>query len=302
MTRWLRRLVLVFTGWRLFGPILPPAFPPGQSHPWPIPGRTIFAGDREYFVREAGHPSSPPVVLIHGLGGSSITEFYKVGKLLADRYSVVMIDHRSHGLSPKVAQRFEVEDVAEDVAAVMSTLGLGAANVVGYSMGGTIVQALARHHPGLVRKLALVAAFPAHPPTYRWPRVAGVWLIRAWERATGIGSPEARSAYLLAVGAVDPRYARWLWEETHRRDPEAGAASSFALLRFDSRSWVGSIDRPALVVIPGRDQLVPTKWQYDLAARLADPRVVEIAGARHEVPWTHPDEVVDALVEFFDKD
>lgn len=300
--RWLRRLVGFFVGWRLFGPILAPSFRTGQSHPWPIPGRSVFAGSHEYFVREAGHPSAPTVVLIHGLGGSSITEWYKVGKLLAERYRVVMIDHRSHGLSPKVTQRFEVEDVADDVAAVMGTLDLPASYVVGYSMGGTIAQALAHHHAGLVSKLALVATFPVHPSAFRWPRVVGVWLIRAWERASGIGSPEARSAYLLAVGAVDRRHARWLWEETHRRDPEAGAASSFALLRFDSRRWLGTIDRPSLVVIPGRDQIVPTRWQYDLAARLPDARVVEIAGGHHELPWTHPEELADALVEFFEKD
>lgn len=300
--KWLRRLVVFFAGWRLFGPIFAPSFRTGQSHPWPIPGRTVFAGSHEYFIREAGHPSAPPVVLIHGLGGSSITEWYKVGKLLAERYRVIMVDHRSHGLSPKVTQRFEVGDVADDVAAVMGTLGLPACAVAGYSMGGTIVQALAHHHPALVRKVALVATFAVHPTAFRWPRMVGVWLIRGWERATGIGSPEARAAYLLAVGAVDRRYSRWLWEETHRRDPEAGAASSFALLRFDSRAWIGSIAQPALVVIPSRDQLVPVRWQYDLAARLADARVVEIEGAHHEVPWTHPEQVADALIEFFEKD
>jgi pimeloyl-ACP methyl ester carboxylesterase len=115
---------------------------------------------------------------------------------------------------------------------------------------------------------------------------------------TGLGTAEVRWAYLALTGAVDRRHWRWMWEETHRRDPESGAAATFAMLRFDSRPWLGMITQPALVVIPTRDQLVPPPWQYDLASRLRDVTVVEVNGARHELPWTHADRLVKALDEF----
>ena len=59
-----------------------------------------------------------------------------------------------------------------------------------------------------------------------------------------------------------------------------------------------AIAQPSLVVIPTRDQLVPALWQYDLASRLANAAVVEVDGARHELPWTHADQLVKALDEF----
>ena len=101
-----------------------------------------------------------------------------------------------------------------------------------------------------------------------------------------------------ATGAVEERHGRWLWEETHRRDVEAGAQASLALFRFDSRSWIGRVEAPALVIIPTKDQLVPPSWQYDLAASLTDPVLVELPGIRHEAPWTVPERITDEIAYF----
>jgi len=292
------RSLIVLMAWRVFGPIVTPRWKPGQTHPWRIPGRTVFVGDREYLVRQTGREGGPDLVLVHGLGGSSLAEWFKVGPMLAERFRLTIVDHRSHGLSPKTTERFEIEEVADDVAAVLNEAGVSTADVVGYSMGGTIAQALAHRHPNLVRRLVLIATFTHHPGWWRPVRVLGTIVIRAWERVTGMGSAEVRAAYLLAVKAVDSRHARWLWEETHRRDPEAGAAASLALLRFDSRGWITRLRQPSLVVIPSRDQLVPVSWQYAMAAALPGARVVEVSGARHEVPLTHPCEIAQSVESF----
>lgn len=281
---------------RLFGPILSPEFKPGQEHPWRIPGRTVFVGDSEFLVREAGDPNDPPVLLIHGLAGSSLAEWYQVGRILEDDHRVVLVDNRSHGLSPQSRQRYEVDDEADDIAGILDALGIGRVAVVGYSLGGTIAQALAHRHPARVRQLVLVATFSHHPLPMRLVRIAGLLLTRAWERVSGAGTPEVRSLYLLATKAVDPKHGRWLWEETHRRDPDAGAQAAFAMLRFDSRDWIGRLDVPTTVVIPTRDQLVPTAWQYQLAADLRNAKVVEVEGGRHELPWTHS-ELIAGLID-----
>lgn len=295
---WLFRLTVA---WRLFGPIVTPRWRPPQEHPWRIPGRTVFVGDREFMVRRCGPVDAPDLVLVHGLGGASLAEWFKVGPRLAERFRLTIVDHRSHGLSPKTTDRFEIEDLADDLAAVLAQVGVEKAAVVGYSMGGTIVQALAHRHPHLVERMVLVATFARHPGWWRPVRVAGIWIIRTWERITGVGSPEVRALYLLLAGAVDRRHARWLWEETHRRDSEAGSAASFSLLRFDSSDWIGKVRQPALVVIPLKDQLVPVRWQYDLAAAIPAAGVLELPGARHEAPFTHPEPLVDAIIEFVEK-
>jgi len=296
----LRRFFGLWLLWRLFGPTLRPRFQPPQEHPWRLPGRTVYVGDEEFLVREAGPDEGEPVLLIHGLGGSSISEWYQVAPKLATERRVIMADHRSHGLSPVVSERFEVEDLADDIVGVLDALGLGRVAVVGYSMGGAVAQTIANRHPGRVSKLVLIAAFAAHTGPVGWLRRIGALVTRAWERLTGTGTPEVRSTYLLKVGAVQRKHARWLWEETHRRNPDAGAEASLALLRFDSSEWVGRLEVETLVVIPTRDQLVPPRWQYDLAGLIPEARVVEIPDARHEVVWTHPDRVADAISSFLD--
>lgn len=300
--KWLRRGLMVAVLWRLLGPVVPPRFRVPQEHPWRVPARTLFVGERELSVREAGPVGAPVIVLIHGLAGSSLAEWYKVAPLLADRFRLVMVDHRSHGLSPLERGRFEVTDEADDLAAVIDELDVEPVGIVGYSMGGAIALALAARHPSLVHRLALVATMAYHPKAWRIGRVAGALVTRAWERLTGTGTPEVRAGYLLAVGAVERKHALWLWEETHRRDPDAGAAASFALLRFDARPWLDRIDVPTLVVIPTRDQLVPVKWQYDLLSRIKRARVAQIEGARHELPWSHAEQLADLLIEFFEKE
>lgn len=296
--RWILRMFLFFVAWRAFGPIISPRFKPPQRHPWRVPGRTVFVGDDEFLVRQIGPDDGEPLLLIHGLSGSSLAEWYRVGPALAENYRVIMVDHRSHGLSALARGRFEVENLADDVAGVLDELGVGQVTVLGYSMGGTIAQALAHRHPNRVKNLILMATFTHTPQPDRALRTFGALLIRAWERLTGFGVPETRSGYLLATRAVEESHARWLWEETHRRDVDAGAQASLALLRFDSRPWIGRLPHSTLLFIPTRDQLVPVPWQYDLAASLKTPVVVEIAGARHEIPWTHPEMLVKEITTF----
>jgi pimeloyl-ACP methyl ester carboxylesterase len=73
-----------------------------------------------------------------------------------------------------------------------------------------------------------------------------------------------------------------------------------AIMRFDSRSWVGRIDVPVLVVIPTEDQLVDPSSQRELADLLGDPMIIEVVGARHEAVLTHPDDIVKAIESFLE--
>jgi pimeloyl-ACP methyl ester carboxylesterase len=126
----------------------------------------------------------------------------------------------------------------------------------------------------------------------------GALVTRAWERLTGVGTPEVRSGYLLATGAVRPEHARWLWEETHRRNPEAGAQATLAAIRFDSSAWAGRLEVPTLVLIPERDMIVPVAAQRRLAESIPGAKVVEIPEAHHEVVWTHPERVASEIDSF----
>lgn len=296
--KWLKWLFGAALLWRIFGPRLQPSFRPPQEHPLRVPGRTVFVGDDEFLVREMGPEGGVPILLVHGLAGASLTEWHQVAPKLATDRRVILVDHRGHGLSARGDTRFEVDDDADDFAGVLDEMGIGQVDVVGYSMGGLIAQAFAHRHPGRVRRLVLMATFASHSEGYRWARRVGAVFARGWERLTGVGTPEVRSGYLIAREAVRPEHARWMWRETQRRDVESGAQATFALLRFDSREWVGKLAVDTMVMVPTSDFLVPPSWQYELAGMIPGSKLVEIAGAGHEMVWTHADRVADEIRGF----
>lgn len=298
MIRLLAKAVFVGLLVRALAPVVSPRFSQPQEHPWRIPGRTVFVGDSEFLVREAGPVDGPPLLLIHGLAGSSLGEWYRVAPLLARRFRVILVDHRSHGLSVLSRGPYEISDVADDVAGVLDQIGVDSAHVVGYSLGGTVAQEFAYRYPGRTRKLVLVATMSYHPQPMRAARAVGSVILRGFERLSGIGTADVRAGYLLATRAVSPEHGRWLWEETHRRDVDAGAQATLALVRFDSSEWLGRIDTETLVVIPLKDQLVPVPWQYEMASMMRNVTVAEVADARHELPWVNPNRLVTEIESF----
>jgi 3-oxoadipate enol-lactonase len=294
----MKKLLAALIVFRLFAPVVSPRFRDPQVHPWPVEGRTVFVGDREFVIRQAGPSDGDDIVLIHGLGGSALAEWYEVGPLLAEHHRVTLVEYRNHGMAPLFTGRYEVSDLADDVAAVLTATGVTEAAIVGYSMGGTVAQELAHRHPKLTSRMVLIGTFATHPGSWRAARQVGTYVVRAWERMMGVGTPEVRAGYLILTGAVAPQHARWMWEETHRRNIDGGAAASLALMRFDATGWIGTLDVPALVIVATRDQLVPPSWQYTLGSLIPGARIVDVNGGRHELPWTHADRLAAEIEAF----
>jgi 3-oxoadipate enol-lactonase len=128
--------------------------------PWLPEGRTLLAPGRgELFYRRHQHPDpdAPTVLLLHGWTASGDLQFFTVYEALAARCSFITIDHRGHGRGLRSDHRFELDDVADDAAALIESLGVGPVIAVGYSMGGPVAMLLARRHPQLVRALVVQA-------------------------------------------------------------------------------------------------------------------------------------------------
>jgi 3-oxoadipate enol-lactonase len=293
-----RLIKLAALGWlgrRLLGRDVSPRRRGRQERPLRLPGRTVFVGDTEVFVRESGQGDGPVVILLHGLGLDSMLAWYRLIPLLEDRYRIVAVDLHGAGKTDRGRDEFEIADMADEVAGAVHEVGVARATVVGYSMGGAVAQELAHRYPLLVERLVLVATMAAHPTGWRWARTIIGILGRAMERVSKVEVSWVWYRYLLGVGAVDESGARWLWETRMNRDPDLLYRSLFSLLRFDSRSWLGQIETPATVVVPSKDQLVLPAWQRAMGGLLkADVR--EVPGARHELPMTHPEALAAAIL------
>ena len=89
--------------------------------------------------------TGPPVVLVHGITESSGT-WDPIAERLALSHAVVTLDLRGHGASPAQAP-YDLATLAGDVAAVITTAGVEHPHVVGHSLGGAVVSALAGAFP-----------------------------------------------------------------------------------------------------------------------------------------------------------
>jgi 3-oxoadipate enol-lactonase len=268
--------------------------------PWLPEGRTLVVQGRgELFYRFFQHPdpAAPIAFLLHGWTASGDLQFFTAYEALAERFSFITFDYRGHGRGLRLAGRFELEDVADDAAALLRALELPPVIAVGYSMGGPVAMLLARRHPELVRAIVMEAT------ELVW--CSSVLDRIQWKTARVIGPLLRSFAYqrwlthgirrLLGKGHRLQPFVPWLSGEMRRNDPVSIVQAGQALSRYDARPWVGELRLPAASLITTRDRLVKPRKQRALAEALgAEVREVE---GDHISAWEHPDEFAAATVE-----
>ena len=103
------------------------------------------------------HGRGEPLLLLHG-GLGSINMFEPDLAALAKSRRVIAVDLHGHGRTELGERPISLVDMGDDLAVILKSLGVGQADVLGYSMGGGVGFRLAVQHPAMVRRLALVSA------------------------------------------------------------------------------------------------------------------------------------------------
>ncbi|MDQ3781781.1 MAG: alpha/beta hydrolase [Actinomycetota bacterium] len=295
----LRRLLGLGLGgwalWRMFGPDPSPRLTGPQVRPLRVPGRTVFVGDSEFFIREAGPADAAPILLIHGWSFDGEMTYVRVIDPLAATRRVLVPDLRNHGKSDWIRGGYEIADLADEVAGILYAVDTPPVTVMGYSLGGMVAQELARRHPGLVKQLVLAATAARPVPVRRLAARTSFWLGSGLGHISSIETTRITEGLLRRKQGIDPAEARWLDHALRRRDPHLYFQAGSAAWRFDSRGWVGGLRIPTVVVVNTRDWVVPTAAQRELAELTKAAEVIEV-DAGHESILTRPDVYVDLLV------
>lgn len=285
-----------WAGWRMFGPDGTRSYPPPQTRPIRVPGRSVFVGDAEFFVREAGPVSAATIVLIHGWAFDGEMTYFRIIEPLAEERRVVVPDMRNHGKSDWIRGGYDVVDLADEVAGILDAIDVTGATVVGYSLGGLVAQMLAARHPALVSQLVLAATAARPVPSRRLLTRLSFWLGAGLAHVSTVEATRITATVLRRVDAIEAAHERWLEQALRRRDPSLYFQAGAAAWRFDSRAWIGSLRIPITVVVPTGDWLIPPAAQRELAL-MAGAQVVELPGAGHESIMTHQDEYVKLLLQ-----
>ena len=231
----------------------------------PVPPRSGYAqvnGLRMYY--ELHGNGGMPLVLIHG-GGSTIgTNFGRVLPLLSRTRRVIAVEVQAHGHTRDIDRPFTFEQDADDVAALLDSLHVPKANVLGFSNGGTTALQIAIRHPEKVNRLVIASS------NYRRDGMQeGFW--NSMEQGTFADMPQPyKDAYLKINPSQEGVHAM------HDRD----AKRMLAFKDIPDESIKG-IQSPALVVDGDRD-VVRVEHAAALSRLLPRARLAILPGSHGE--------------------
>lgn len=246
-----------------------PTYPPLPPFELP-PARTVAVPGRgEFFVRDSGLDASaansgPPVLLLHGwMVTADLNWCAAYGPLAEAGYRVLALDHRGHGRGIRPMVPFRLADCAADAAAVLRALDAAPAIIVGYSMGGTIAQLMARDHRDVATGLVLSGTCQH----FQDPETRRVWkLMGLMGFMLGLAPRRFYRAGFKRSGIRPNEQTAWILSELMRHQSRDVAEAGRELGRFDSRPWLASMARlPTAMVLTGRDTAVSPDKQRELA-------------------------------------
>jgi pimeloyl-ACP methyl ester carboxylesterase len=251
--------------------------------------------------------SGSPLLLVAGTGypGSTwrLPEFVDA---LARHHTVVTFDHRGTGDTPADDGELSTRAFAADACALLRSLDLGPAHVVGHSMGGRVGQWMALDAPELVRSLILAASGPGGAGNPDQPAGLPLGAMTAMIEHGYRGYMETHieaTFFTPEFAATDPERVRWLvdafWE--HRPSVRDYLQHMSARQNHDTSARLGDIAVPTLVLVGDRDvRKGPTGSHVDqsrfLHAGIPGSTLQLLPGLSHGMFWQAPQVVVDALV------
>jgi pimeloyl-ACP methyl ester carboxylesterase len=283
-----------------------------------MPRATVNELELEY--ETFGDPKAPPLLLVMGLAYQMIEWDERICRLLAEQgFWVVRFDNRDVGLSTKLDDLglpdllaalagnpipvYTLDDMAEDAAGLLDELGIGAAHVVGASMGGMIAQLIAIHHPDRVLSLTSIMSTVGGPSVVEPDADVRLALFTPPGRTreeridhsialrrliNGPGLPfDGDDARRRATRAIDRSF-----------HPDGALRQAIAIAAAPDRaSRLRELRMPALVIHGEDDPLVPADNGRQTAAALPGARLMMIPRMGHNLPERVWPDVLDALLE-----
>jgi 3-oxoadipate enol-lactonase len=246
--------------------------------------------------------SGPGLVLVHGTGGNSETNWSQVVGHLTEHRTVVRPDYSGSGETIDNGRPLTVAALAAQVVAAAEQAGAAPFDLVGFSLGAAVATYIAVEYPDFVRSVVLLAGFLSSTDA-RQTMQFELWrdLIHTDRRAmagfiliTGF-SPNflSRLGHAGISEAVSEIIANNNWE---------GMARQVELdLTIDVRDQAQHIAKPTLVIGCLHDHMVPSAHARELATLISGARYAEMTTC-HLAPLEAPDEFARLVLDFLADD
>jgi pimeloyl-ACP methyl ester carboxylesterase len=285
---------------------------------------TVLAPDGVALHAEINGPDTAPVTIVFCHGYSTNQDCWHFQRRDLAGHRLVFWDQRDHGRSGRsAAGSASIDQLGADLKAVIDAAapGPGPVILVGHSMGGMTIMALAEQHPGMFRaKVAgavlistaargLEAGSHWLPPPVR-PLVRralpGVLNGVAMGNRGGLVERGRRASADLAFlatrligfgdGEVSPATVAFVEQMIRDTPIEVVARFCQALLSCDMRGSLPALGRvPVVVMVGEKDRLLPPGLGIELAAGIPGAQLIWVAGAGHALILERPDLVNEAI-------
>jgi pimeloyl-ACP methyl ester carboxylesterase len=268
---------------------------------------------------EFGNPSDPALLLIMGFTAQMTAWDEEFCRQLAGRgFRVIRFDNRDCGLTTKIESgpqpdigaamsgdpssiSYTLEDMADDAAGLLDTLGIPAAHIVGASMGGFIAQTFAIRHPGKTLSLCSIMSSTGDrnvgQPT---PEAMGALMQpppqsrdEALERGVAVSKVIGSPGFPFDEAKVRERSGR---AYDRMFCPEGNARQLVAIMAQQDRTEaLGALDVPALVIHGAADPLVQPSGGEATAKAIPGAELLMVEGMAHDLPEGAWPQVLDAI-------
>jgi len=256
-------------------------------------------------VVDAGPRDAPALVLVHGWSQHHLSWSKQLAGPLAQRFRVVAFDLRGHGASdkPEAPEAYQTSRLwAEDVAAVITSLALARPVLVGWSMGGWVVQDYLRHFgPGALGGVVFTGTSPR---IGRHADPAVVAMRKPDVRAEGMYSEDQGRQVEAAIAFVKACVASPL----SKRDlaymvglnmlTPPGVRRAARTRDEDWRPDLAGLEVPALVIQGAAERVCLKPMFEDMVAAIPGARSVIYPGAGHAPFWETPERFDADLADF----
>jgi pimeloyl-ACP methyl ester carboxylesterase len=255
-----------------------------------VDGKRAYA----YTAGHALHATLPSVVFVHGAANDHSAFLLQSRYFAYHGCNALAVDLPGHGRSegPPLAS---IAAMADWLASLMDAAGIGAAALVGHSMGSLVTLECAARHPERARALALIGTSAPMPvgdalmAAAREDSHAALDMLTIWghSAAAQLGGNTVPGMWM--TGA----YLRLL----ERAKPQVlhvdlKACNAYA----DGLASAAKVRCPTLFVLGSRDIMTPSRQASDLRAAIREARTVVLEGVGHALMAERPDEVLDALI------
>jgi 3-oxoadipate enol-lactonase len=243
-------------------------------------------------------PADAPVVVLSNSLGATYQMWNPQVAALEERFRVVRYNTRGHGGSPVPDGPYSIDDLADDLVALLDRLGVGRAHLVGLSLGGMTALRVAARDSERVDRLAVLCTGAQLPPASGWTdRATTVRSGGSGAVATAVVERWFTAKYLSAHPEV-----RQAAEAMVTATPAQGyAACCEAIAALDLRDELASITAPTLAIAGADDPATPPPKLEEIATGVKNGKLLVVARAAHLANAEQPGIITPALIEHLEK-